>query len=50
MGNNVSYFRARPGQAAAVEQTMLAREITEETREKQTDPDIIRQHEVGDVS
>jgi len=49
MGNIVSYFRARPGQAAAVEQTMLAREITEETREKQTDPDIIRQHEVGDA-
>jgi len=49
MGNIVSYFRARPGQAPAVEQTMLAREITEETREKQDDPDSILQHEVVEI-
>ena len=46
MGNIVSYFRAKPGQAAAVEQTKLSREITEDTREKTDEVVIIHQEEV----
>ena len=46
MGNIVSYFRAKPGQAAAVEQTKLSREIIEETREKTDELVIIHQQQV----
>ena len=44
MGNIVSYLRAKPGQVAAVEQTKLSREITEDTREK-TDELVIIHHQ-----
>ena len=46
MGNIVSYFRAKPGQAGAVEQTKLAREIPDDTREKKDELVITHQQEV----
>eukprot|EP00091_Calanus_sinicus_P005866 TRINITY_DN16399_c0_g1_i1.p1 TRINITY_DN16399_c0_g1~~TRINITY_DN16399_c0_g1_i1.p1 ORF type:complete len:129 (-),score=44.52 TRINITY_DN16399_c0_g1_i1:151-513(-) len=46
MGNIVSYFRAKPEQADAVQQTKLAREITEDTMEKNDEQVIIHQQDV----